>query len=79
MEKIFMMNKKQTLEINQPSSLNNDEIYEIKIKGLLDDHWQQWFERMTLGRQKMLKQDRLHSHHWSDCRSTGAAWFVSKN
>lgn len=33
---------------NQPASLNNGGIYEIKIKGLLDAHWGQWFEGMTL-------------------------------
>ena len=37
---------------NQPSAKNNGGVYEIKIKGLLDDHWQQWFEGMTLKRQE---------------------------
>jgi hypothetical protein len=37
---------------NQSSSLNNGGIYEIKIKGLLDDHWQKWFEGMTLKHQE---------------------------
>lgn len=26
----------------------NDTMYEIKIRGLLDGHWQHWFEGMTL-------------------------------
>ena len=48
-----MTDKKQNLtESNQPSSRNNGGIYEIKIKGLLDDHWQQWFEGMALERQE---------------------------
>lgn len=37
---------------NRPTPLNDAGIYEIKIKGLLDDHWQQWFEEMTLQRQE---------------------------
>jgi hypothetical protein len=37
---------------NQPSVLNDSGIYEIKIKGLLDAHWGQWFEGMTLQRQE---------------------------
>ena len=53
MERILMTTKKQVpTESNQPSRPNNDEIYEIKIKGLLDDHWQQWLEGMTLKRQE---------------------------
>jgi len=35
---------------NQPQSHENGGVYEIKIKGLLDEHWDQWFERMTLKR-----------------------------
>jgi hypothetical protein len=46
---ILMSTKRQNpTKSNQPSSLNNGGIYEIKIKGLLDDHWGQWFEGMTL-------------------------------
>ena len=44
--------QKNPTESNQPSLRNNGGIYEIKIKGLLDDHWQQWFEGMTLKRQE---------------------------
>jgi hypothetical protein len=48
-----MSSKRQNpTEANQSSSLNNGAIYEIKIKGLLDDHWGQWFEGMTLNRQE---------------------------
>ena len=48
-----MANKKQTYAISDQSSpQNNGGIYEIKIKGLLDDHWGQWFEGMTLKHQK---------------------------
>ncbi len=36
------------MDSSQPVPANNDALYEIKIKGLLDDHWQQWFEGMTL-------------------------------
>ncbi len=36
------------MDSSQPVPANNDAMYEIKIKGLLDDHWQQWFEGMTL-------------------------------
>jgi hypothetical protein len=53
METILMTAKKQNpTEPNQPSARNNGGVYEIKIKGLLDDHWQQWFEGMTLKRQE---------------------------
>lgn len=38
------------MKINQPQSHENGGVYEIKIKGLLDEHWNQWFERMTLKR-----------------------------
>lgn len=44
-----MTNKRHNLtESNQPMSRNNGGIYEIKVKGLLDNHWQQWFEGMIL-------------------------------
>jgi hypothetical protein len=53
MEMILMTNKIQgPTQSNQPSPLNNGGIYEIKVKGLLDDHWKQWFEEMTLKRQE---------------------------
>lgn len=29
-------------------SQNNNGVYEIKVKGHLDDHWKPWFEGMTL-------------------------------
>lgn len=52
-----MTTKKQApTEPSQPSPRNNDGIYEIKIKGLLDDHWQQWFEGMTLKRQENVER-----------------------
>jgi len=31
-----------------PRPTDHGEVYEIKIKGILDDHWKQWFEGMTL-------------------------------
>ena len=37
---------------NQPTSPSDGGIYEIKVKGLLDDHWQKWFEGMTLKHQE---------------------------
>jgi hypothetical protein len=53
MEQILMTPKKEnTKKSNQPSVRNNGGVYEIKIKGLLDDHWQQWFEGMILKRQE---------------------------
>jgi hypothetical protein len=53
MERILMTAKKETsTESKQPSARNNGGVYEIKIKGLLDDHWQQWFEGMTLKRKE---------------------------
>lgn len=54
-----MSSKRQNpTESNQPSSLNNDGIYEIKIKGLLDDHWGEWFEGMTLRKQENLEVEQ---------------------
>jgi hypothetical protein len=51
MEQILMTPKKEnTKKSNQPSVRNNGGVYEIKIKGLLDDHWQPWFEGMTIKR-----------------------------
>jgi hypothetical protein len=55
-ERILMTAKKQNpTESHQLSPQNNGGIYEIKIKGLLDDHWQQWFEGMTLKRQENIE------------------------
>lgn len=39
---------KDPMQTNRPNSQENGGVYEIKIKGLLDDHWGQWFEGMTL-------------------------------
>lgn len=39
------------MKTNQPQLHENGGVYEIKIKGLLDQHWNQWFERMTLKRE----------------------------
>src|SRR3990172_10368525 len=45
-----MTTKKQnTSKPDQSNSVENGGVYEIKIKGLLDDHWKQWFEGMELG------------------------------
>lgn len=53
-----MTNKKQShTKSNQPSSLNNGGIYEIKIKGFLDEHWGQWFEGMALQRQENMEAE----------------------
>jgi hypothetical protein len=53
MEKIFMKTQKQKVEKStQPPSLNYGGIYEIKIRGLLEDHWKAWFEGMDLKRQE---------------------------
>lgn len=47
-----MTKKKQIPKSDQPFISNNGGIYEIKIRGLLDDHWGQWFEGMSLERQE---------------------------
>lgn len=45
-----MTTKKQNAsKPDQPNSVENGGMYELKIKGLLDDHWKQWFEGMELG------------------------------
>ena len=57
-----MTAKKETpTESKQPSARNNGGVYEIKIKGLLDDHWQQWFEGMTLKRRESAEADQEYS------------------
>ena len=40
------------MKTNQPQTHENGGVYEIKIKGILDEHWDQWFEGMTLKRVK---------------------------
>jgi len=45
-----MTAKKQNTSTSlQPSSAENGGVYEIKIRGFLDEHWKQWFEGMELG------------------------------
>lgn len=39
---------KDPMQTNRPYSQENGGVYELKIKGLLDDHWSQWFEGMTM-------------------------------
>ena len=39
---------KDPMQTNRTYSQENGGVYEIKIKGLLDDHWRQWFEGMTI-------------------------------
>ncbi len=44
-----MMRKNQdSVESSQPVPSTDGGVYEIKIKGYLDDHWKQWFEGMVL-------------------------------
>ena len=50
--------KQNPTESHQLSPQSNGAIYEIKIKGLLDDHWQQWFEGMSLKRQESVEVDQ---------------------
>ena len=35
----------------QQPSVSNGDVYEIKVKGLLDEHWQEWFDGMALRHQ----------------------------
>lgn len=37
-----------SLDSSKPISADNSELYEIKISGILDQHWQPWFEGLTL-------------------------------
>ena len=41
--------KQKAFKSDQPNFLENGGRYEIKIKGLLDEHWKQWFDGMELG------------------------------
>lgn len=34
--------------INHPVEWDDDGLYEIQIKGRLDQHWREWFEGMSL-------------------------------
>ncbi len=36
------------MDSSQSTAPKKGTLYEIKIKGLLNDHWQDWFEGMTL-------------------------------
>jgi hypothetical protein len=42
------LKKQNASKSDQPNSAENGGVYEIKIRGFLDNHWQQWFEGMTL-------------------------------
>src|SRR5512138_246982 len=42
--------KKHPSKTNIPDLSISGVIYEIKIQGLLEDHWAKWFEGMTLKR-----------------------------
>ncbi len=42
--------KKGPTKTNIPDIANSGGMYEIKIQGLLEDHWAKWFEGMTLKR-----------------------------
>ncbi len=37
-----------SLDSGKSISAQNSELYEIRISGLLDPHWQPWFEGLTL-------------------------------
>lgn len=39
---------KATQKTDLPDTFENGGIFEIEIKELLEDHWQKWFEGMTL-------------------------------
>ncbi len=44
-----MTTKKQNVsKQDQSNSVESGGVYEIKIKGHLDEHWKQWFEGMKL-------------------------------
>lgn len=42
--------KKGHTKTNISDIANSGDMYEIKIQGLLEDHWAKWFEGMTLKR-----------------------------
>jgi hypothetical protein len=44
------MKGNDSMKTNQLQAHENGGVYEIKIKGILDDHWNQWFEGMTMKR-----------------------------
>jgi len=45
-----MTTKKQNnSKRDQSISVENGGVYEVKIKGHLDEHWKRWFEGMELG------------------------------
>lgn len=41
--------KQKASKPDQPNSTEEGGLYEIKINGLLDEHWKPWFEGMELG------------------------------
>ncbi len=42
-------------ESGRPALWRDGGIYEIKVQGQLDEHWQQWFEGMTLKHQENIE------------------------
>jgi len=49
---VIVVKEKDYMKTNQLQTHENGGMYEIKIKGILDKHWNQWFEGMTLKRVK---------------------------
>lgn len=45
----------------QNSSPCNNGVYEIKIKGHLDDHWKPWFEGMVLQYEMNARQEQEYT------------------
>lgn len=45
----------------QPVSGKNGDVYEITIRGILDDHWKQWFEGMTMTAEEGLENEQGHT------------------
>lgn len=45
---MIVVKEKDYMKKKQLQTHENGGIYEIKIKGLLDEYWNQWFDGMTL-------------------------------
>jgi len=55
---VVVVKEKDYMKTNQLQTHENGGMYEIKIKGILDKHWNQWFEGMTLKRVKNVEPEQ---------------------
>ena len=65
------MSDKQTFDEKH----NQQQCYEIRLKGHLNNRWAEWFEGLTI----TLEEQRRHAFNWSGDRSGCLAWPAQKS